>query len=222
MGGAFGAGKAGVDFDLLTFLKKPVTILRILSWVFSIVVFAVASDSEHRGTCFYNNNNSVCGFSVFVGVMAFLACSALLLFDAYFENIASVQHRRYIVMGDLGFSGLWAFFFFVNFCNVASAWSNTDDPQIIDVAASNPGAIMAFSIFSIATFGGLAFFALQRYRVGVTEAFATDNDFNTQPGMEAGHGGYAPYAGGASSDPYQPPPFVGQTEPSNTFAAPSY
>ena len=49
MGGAFGAGKAGVDFDPLTFIKKPVTILRILSWVFSIVVFAVASDSDHRG-----------------------------------------------------------------------------------------------------------------------------------------------------------------------------
>ena len=48
-GGAFGAGKAGVDFDPVTFLKKPVTILRILSWVFAIVVFAVASDSYHKG-----------------------------------------------------------------------------------------------------------------------------------------------------------------------------
>lgn len=225
MGGAFGAGKAGVDFDPLTFIKKPVTILRILSWVFSIVVFAVASDSDHRGICFYNNDNSVCGFSVFVGVLAFLACTALLLSDAYFENIPSVQYRRYIVMGDLGFSGLWAFFYFVNFCNVASAWSKTTNPLIVGVAASNPGAIMAFSIFSIASFGGLTFFALQRYRVGVTEAFATDNDYNTQPGVEAGHGGYAAYpgsAGSAGNDPYQPAPFVGQTEPSNTFAAPSY
>ena len=55
--------------------------------------------------CIYNDANSVCGFSVFVGVMAFLACTAFLLSDAYFENIASVQYRRYIVMGDLGFSG---------------------------------------------------------------------------------------------------------------------
>ena len=48
-GGAYGAGKAGGDFDPVTFIKKPVTILRILSWVFAIVVFAVASDSKHQG-----------------------------------------------------------------------------------------------------------------------------------------------------------------------------
>jgi len=219
-GGAFGAGKAGVDFDPVTFLKKPVTILRILSWVFAIVVFAVASDSYHKGICWYNDDNSVCGFSVFVGVLAFLACTALFLSDAYFENIVSVQQRRYIVMADLGFSGFWAFLYFVNFCNVASAWSKPATPEIVVLAASNPGAIMAFSIFSIASFGGLTFFALQRYRVGVTEPFATENDYNTQPGVEAG--GYAPYPGGANGDPYQPPPFAGPTPPTNTFAAPSY
>ena len=48
MGGAYGAGKAGGDFDPVTFIKKPVTILRICSWVFAIVVFAVASDSTHK------------------------------------------------------------------------------------------------------------------------------------------------------------------------------
>ena len=48
-GGAYGAGKAGTDFDPIAFLKKPVTVLRILSWVFAIVVFAVASDSYHKG-----------------------------------------------------------------------------------------------------------------------------------------------------------------------------
>lgn len=221
-GGAFGAGKAGVDFDLVTFLKKPVTILRILSWVFSIVVFSVASDSYHRDVCFYNSDNSVCGFSIFVGVLAFLACIGLFLCDAHFENVVSVQQRRYIVMADLGFSGVWAFFFFVNFCNIASAWSKTDNKLIIELAASNPGAIMVFSIFSIATFGGLTYFALQRYRVGVTEPFASANDYNTQPGMEAGHGGFAPYAGNSGGDPYQPPPFAGPNPQSNTFAAPSY
>jgi len=220
-GGAYGAGKAGADFDPIAFLKKPVTVLRICSWVFAIVVFAVASDSYHKDICIYNDANSVCGFSVFVGVMAFLACTAFLLSDAYFENIASVQYRRYIVMGDLGFSGLWVFFFFVNFCNVASAWSKTTNKQIVELAASNPGAIMAFSIFAIATFAGLTFFAYQRYRAGVTEPFATAGDFNGQEGVESGPGGYAPYAGGAGNDPYQPPPFAGQTN-SNSFAAPTY
>ena len=49
MGGAYGAGRAGGEFDPVTFVKKPVTILRICSWVFAIVVFAVASDSTHKG-----------------------------------------------------------------------------------------------------------------------------------------------------------------------------
>lgn len=30
---AFGAGRAGAPFDLIEFLKKPQSILRILSWV---------------------------------------------------------------------------------------------------------------------------------------------------------------------------------------------
>lgn len=220
MGGAYGAGKAGADFDLLTFLKKPVTIIRICSWVFAIVVFAVASDSTHQGTCFYNDSNSVCGFSTFVGVFAFLACSALLVSDAYFENITSVQHRKYIVMFDLGFSGVWSFFFFVNFCVVASAWSKTTRVNIIEVAASNPGAIIAFSLFSVITFAGLTFFALQKYRAGVSEPFATANEMNGQQGMDGGYSP-SPYAGGVGNDPYQPPPFAGQN-PSNSFAAPTY
>jgi len=222
MGGAYGAGKAGGDFDPVTFIKKPVTILRICSWVFAIVVFAVASDSTHKNTCIYNDDNSVCGFSVFVGVLAFLACSLLILADAFFENVTSVQYRKYIVMGDLGFSGAWAFFYFVNFCNVASAWSKTTNPQIVEYAASNPGAIMAFSIFSIATFGGLTYFALQRYRTGVTEQFATANDFSGSSGVEGGQGGFNPYAGAPGNDPYQPPPFAGQSGPSNSYAAPTY
>ena len=54
----------------------------------------------------------MCGFSIFVGVLAFLACTAFFLADAYFENITSVQQRKLIVMGDLGFSGV----IFVVFC----------------------------------------------------------------------------------------------------------
>ena len=64
------------------------------------------------GTCWYNGDNSVCGFSIFVGVLAFLACTAFFLADAYFENITSVQQRKLIVMGDLGFSGVIFVVFF--------------------------------------------------------------------------------------------------------------
>ncbi|KAJ8345759.1 hypothetical protein SKAU_G00299520 [Synaphobranchus kaupii] len=38
-GMAYGAGKAGGAFDPLTFFRQPQTILRIVSWLFAIVIF---------------------------------------------------------------------------------------------------------------------------------------------------------------------------------------
>jgi len=226
-GGAYGAGKAGTDFDPVAFVKKPVTILRISSWIFAIIVFGVASDSYSKSgmptrTCLYNNDDNACGWSVFVGVFAFLACMILIVGDAMFDNLSSVQTRKYVVMGDLGFSGIWAFFYFVTFCYIASAWSKTPGGPRAEYAGTKPGAIMAFSLFSIATFAGLAYFAYQKYRAGVSEQFATANDFNGPSGMEGGQGGYTPYPGNSGVDPYQPPPFAGPSGGGNTFAAPSY
>ena len=40
-----------------------------------------------------------------VGVLAFLGLIAFLVLDAMFEQISSVQHRKYAVMADMGFSG---------------------------------------------------------------------------------------------------------------------
>lgn len=56
--------------------------------------------------CPYNADNNACGFGMAVGVIAFLALTGLLILDALFETyISSVQHRKYIVMADMGFSG---------------------------------------------------------------------------------------------------------------------
>ena len=37
--------------------------------------------------------------------MAFFGLIILLVVDALFENISGVQHRKYAVIGDMGFSG---------------------------------------------------------------------------------------------------------------------
>lgn len=87
--------------------------------IFSIVVFAtiiaegyINPATQGEAKCMFNNNDSACSYGVGIGVLAFLACVAFLLLDAYFPQISNANERKYIVMGDLGFSGKCPFFIF--------------------------------------------------------------------------------------------------------------
>ena len=74
--------------------------------IFSIIVFAcVSSQGWIEGQCLYNNDRNACGFGTAIGVLAFLGLLALLVIDAMFDNISSIQHRKWAVLGDMGFSG---------------------------------------------------------------------------------------------------------------------
>ncbi len=55
--------------------------------------------------CMFNGNDSACSYGIGVGVLAFLACVAFIVLDAYFPQISSATDRKYIVLGDLCFSG---------------------------------------------------------------------------------------------------------------------
>ncbi|CAI9720089.1 Synaptogyrin-1,Putative synaptogyrin-2 like protein,Synaptogyrin-3,Synaptogyrin-2 [Octopus vulgaris] len=110
-GGAYGAGKAGVAFDPLVFFQRPQVIIRIISWLFSVVVFGcISSGGWYLQKCQFNDDANACRFGSAIGVLAFLACIIFLVIDAVFDNISSVQHRKYAVLGDLGFSGCSHFF----------------------------------------------------------------------------------------------------------------
>lgn len=170
---AFGASFAGGAFDLTSFMKQPQTILRILSWIFSIVVFATITAegytnpaSESEAKCMYNKNDSACSYGVGIGVLAFLACVIFLLLDAYLPQISNAKDRKYIVTGDLGFSAAWTFLWFVCFCLLANQWSKTEAAQV-EADAARAG--IAFSFFSTISWGLLTYFALGRYRQGVTD-----------------------------------------------------
>lgn len=80
--------------------------------IFSIVVFATITAEGYRNSdkvqdvkCIFNENDSACSFGVGIGVLAFLACVAFLVLDAYFPQISNAKERKYIVLGDLFFSG---------------------------------------------------------------------------------------------------------------------
>jgi hypothetical protein len=225
-GTAYGAGKAGGPFDPMAFIKKPQVILRIASWLFAVIVFGcISSQGRWEGICQYNEDPNACGFGVAIGVLAFLGLIVLLVLDALFENISSIQQRKYAVLGDVIFSGVWTFLWFVNFCYLADSWRRTKDPPGEGKGVSGVEAAIAFSFFSIITFAALTALAVMRYRQGASDAFTTSYEPEgvTQPTPSP----YSTYAGGETGDPYQQQPPFGEHEqkqppPPGDFNPPTY
>uniref|UniRef100_A0A4W6CH06 Synaptogyrin 2b n=1 Tax=Lates calcarifer TaxID=8187 RepID=A0A4W6CH06_LATCA len=165
---AYGASLAGGGFDIYKFIRQPQTIVRVLSWIFALVVFACITtegyiNAAHSADakCIFNQNDSACQYAVGIGVIAFLACVGFLVLDVYLPFMSNAQERKYAVMADLGFSGAWTFLWFVCFCLLASQWGRTHDVRGIPQDAAR--ATVAFSFFSIATWGILAYYALGRF-----------------------------------------------------------
>ncbi|XP_050773616.1 synaptogyrin-1 isoform X2 [Gopherus flavomarginatus] len=158
-GGAYGAGKAGGAFDTQTFFRQPHTVLRVLSWVFSIVVFGsivnegyLNSPTEVEEHCIFNRNHNACNYGITVGVLAFLSCLLYLALDVYFPQISSVKDRKKAVLSDIGVSGFWAFLWFVGFCFLANQWQvSKHENNPLNEGADAARAAITFSFFSIFT-----------------------------------------------------------------------
>ncbi|KAM3864572.1 synaptogyrin-2b [Diretmus argenteus] len=209
---AYGASLAGGGFNFHKFVRQPQTIVRLLSWIFAIVVFACITTEGYvnpshsaEAKCIFNQKDSVCSYAVGIGVIAFLACVAFLMLDAYLPLMSNAQERKYAVMADLGFSGVWTFLWFVCFCLLASQWGRTQDVSGIPEDAAQ--ATVAFSFFSIATWGILTYFALGRYRRGV-------DDVAVQPYIEPPPDHHSPY-----SPTYAPDSFPPSTYNPTTYSA---
>ncbi|XP_067329787.1 synaptogyrin-3 [Anolis sagrei] len=211
-GASFGAGRAGAAVDPIEFIQRPQTILRIISGVFAIVVFGsiinegyVNTDKSPLLRCAFNANESACNYAITIGLIAFLACSLFLVVDLYFQQISSVKDRKRVVLVDLGFSGFWAFLWFVSFCFLANQWQRTAPSKAASHAGDAARAAIAFSFFSIISWVALALKALQRFRLGTDMSlFATDQ---FPPDPNAGYPGYPTGSGVESTDTYQSPPF---------------
>lgn len=220
-GGAYGGGKAGAPFDPIAFIQRPQVIIRALCLLFAIIVFGCISnkgylvDPDGKEKCLYNNDANACNYGVGIGVLAFLGSIGFLVGEYLFEQMSSVKTRKHYVLMDLGFSGLWAFLYFIGFCYLTNAWNKSDDPPNGDGVNSVQAAI-AFSFFSIFTWAGCAWFAFQRYKQGSNAAFAP-----TYEADPIGDTGYASYPG-ATDITYQDPPFAQQQRGMSDFQAPAY
>ncbi|CAJ1075096.1 synaptogyrin-2a [Xyrichtys novacula] len=221
---AYGASLAGGAFDLENFVKQPQTVLRCLCWLFSIVVFAtitaegyVNSPTKQNPECMFNDNDSACSYGVGIGVLAFLACVVFLVLDAYFPQISNAKERRYIVTADLGFSAVWTFLWFICFCVLANQWSKTTNTAVQGDAAR---AVLTFSFFSIITWALLSYFALGRYRQGVSDF---DQDYRDPAHDHTSPFPPGPYASSSSGPPgYQQSPFSHNQEQPGEYQPPAY
>ncbi|XP_070793764.1 synaptogyrin-2 [Pituophis catenifer annectens] len=219
-GGAYGAPKAGGTFDLWHFLQQPQVIARICSAVFALIVFSciigegyTSSMKDGQLFCIFNHSEDACRYGIGIGVVAFLACIFFFMVDIYFPQISSATDRKYLVMADLAFSAVWTFLWFIGFCVLTNQWSSTHISDV-RIGADSARASIAFSFFSIFSWGLLIAFALQRYRMGV-------QDFD-QSYIDPAPGPTPPYSSypNASHESYQQPPFTHTGETSEGYQPP--
>ncbi|KAM9769124.1 synaptogyrin-1-like isoform 2-T2 [Menidia menidia] len=169
---AYGARKAGsVAFDPVAFLTHPRTILRLLSWVFSIVVFSCIVNEGYinigseRLLCIFNNNADACNYGITIGVACFLGSICFLIMDVYFPSMSNVKDRRRAVLLDLVFSGLASFLWFVGFCFLANQWQATSSDELPLAQGSDAArATIAFCFFSILTWSYQSLLAMNSYK----------------------------------------------------------
>ncbi|XP_004460488.1 synaptogyrin-2 isoform X2 [Dasypus novemcinctus] len=206
--GAYGAAKAGGTFDLRRFLAQPQVVARAACMVFALIefscIFAEGYTNTHETSekhCVFNRNEDACRYGEAIGVLAFLASAFFLVVDVYFPQISNATDRKYLVVGDLLFSALWTFLWFIGFCFLANQWASTKSEDVL-VGADSARAAIAFSFFSIFSWAALAFLAYQRYRAGVEDFLQNYVDPTPDPSSA-----YASYPG-ASVDNYQQPPFT--------------
>ncbi|XP_030268398.1 synaptogyrin-1-like isoform X2 [Sparus aurata] len=170
--GAYGAGKAGsFTFDPVAFFTHPRTVLRLMSWVFSMVVFSCIINEGYinigseRLLCVFNKNADACNYGVTVGVICFLGSIIFLIVDVYFPSISSVKDRRRAVLLDLVFSGLASFLWFVGFCFLANQWQATSPDELPLAQGSDAArATIAFCFFSILTWGYQCLLEMIRFK----------------------------------------------------------
>ncbi|KAM6472914.1 synaptogyrin-2 [Liasis olivaceus] len=219
-GGAYGAAKAGGTFDPWHFLQQPQVIARILSAVFALIVFSCIIGEGYTNThhaddlyCIFNHSEDACRYGIAIGVVAFLACVFFFMVDIYFPQISSATDRKYFVIGDLAFSAVWTFLWFIGFCVLTNQWASTK-PEDVQIGADSARASIAFSFFSIFSWGCLIALALQRYRMGVQDF---DHSYiDPAPGPAPPYSSYP----NVSHESYQQPPFTRTAENSEGYQPP--
>ncbi|KYO43836.1 transmembrane channel-like protein 8 [Alligator mississippiensis] len=127
----------------------------VAAQVFALIVFSCIIGEGYTNKprsselfCVFNHNQDACRYGVGIGVLGFLACVFFLLVDFYFPQISNVTDRKYLVLADLAFSGIWTFLWFVGFCFLTNQWAWTKPTDVL-VGSDSARAAIVFSFFSV-------------------------------------------------------------------------
>lgn len=89
----------------------PSTLLspQVLALIVFSCIFGEGYSNTHESKqlqCVFNQNEDACRYGSAIGVLAFLASAFFLVVDAFFSQISNATDRKYLVIGDLLFSGM--------------------------------------------------------------------------------------------------------------------
>lgn len=200
-----GGVKAGGRVDPLTFIKKPTVILRLVALLFSVIVFGCISSEGwqfHQGEeiCIMNGSSTACNLGNTVAIVAFLAAIGFLVGEFLYDQMSSIKSRKHFLWADIGFSGVWAFFFLVAFGVMAHQWAVSPEPPA-GYGHSDMVAAIFFSFCSIFVWGICGFLSFQRFKAGFDSAFGGGIDEEALRNQDQSVAGYQSYNQGGYSEP---------------------
>eukprot|EP00730_Choanoeca_flexa_P009556 TRINITY_DN12670_c12_g1_i1.p1 TRINITY_DN12670_c12_g1~~TRINITY_DN12670_c12_g1_i1.p1 ORF type:complete len:232 (+),score=20.06 TRINITY_DN12670_c12_g1_i1:103-798(+) len=158
-------GIMGAPLDPIAFVSQPTTVLRLIEFIFAIIVFGVISDGGFsHGKSVFNQNDGAANFGIAVGVMSFLASSASLIIS-FLDKTSSMftQHRALIAKIEVAIDGFFALMFFVAAIVLAANWSKVDSVAKKHAAKRHVNAAhsaIVFSFFSWLAYCGSLFFSV--------------------------------------------------------------
>lgn len=82
---------------------------QVLALIVFSCIFGEGYSNTHQSEqlyCVFNKNEDACRYGSAIGVLAFLASAFFLVVDAFFSQISNATDRKYLVVGDLLFSGM--------------------------------------------------------------------------------------------------------------------
>ncbi|KAM9632776.1 synaptogyrin-4 [Trichechus inunguis] len=155
------------DSEAVQFLKRPKTMGRIFSGVFSLVVFSsLLTDGYQNKTdspqlhCVLNSNAMACSFAVGAGLLAFLSCLVFLVLDAHEGRIAGSRFKTAFQLLDFIVAVIWACVWFVGFCFLANQWQHAQPREFL-LGSSSAKAAITFTFFSVLVWIFQAYLAFQ-------------------------------------------------------------
>jgi hypothetical protein len=215
-----------VVFRLLGFLRRPTVILKLVCILFSVIVWGCISHGGHEyNICLFNGDEHACSYGIFVALVAFIAANIGISLEILKLKLSNQRDKKLLAIGELAFSGVWTFLWFVGFCYLTNRWSNT--PYISTVPYwkyDNLRASLSFSFFSIFSWGGLTFLLFQSFReIMVSPGYFESGDqyenrqqipegYTTTPST---YNPYAPYQSAANPTGSDQPSYYQQPIGSN-------